>query len=163
MDSKSGKSKWLVREKLEEIIDKSNSNCHEGMTQWLFVWVCPFLLIGTLLVSLSSVSVGSLFMQSQRARTLLLTIGLAASIWCFHHPDPTSISGWCSEVLLRVAVGQGHQKSLFTKINTYHSCSYYFQPTKILAFYYPFQIHTWHLYLKNLFLYMYFSLYYLST
>ena len=170
MHSESGKSKWLVRGKPEEIVDKNNSNCHEGMIQWLFLClslpmylskhiVLFFFLTNTLLVLLLSVFAGILFMQSRRARTLLLTIGLAARIWCSHYCDPTSISGWWTEALLQVAAGQGHQRLLFTKINTYQSCSYYFQPTKILAFYYPFQIYTWHLYLKNLLIYVFFSIF----
>ena len=89
MNSESGKSKWLVRGKPEEIVDKNNSNCHEGMIQWLFLClslpmylskdiVLFFFLINTLLVLLLSVFAGILFMQSRRARTLLLTIDLAA-------------------------------------------------------------------------------------
>ena len=53
-----------------------------------------FLLINTLLVSLLSIFVGILFWQSHRARALSLTTGLVARIWCTHHCDPTSITGW---------------------------------------------------------------------
>ena len=55
--------------------------------------VLLFLLINTLLVSLLSVFVGILFLQSCRARALSLTFGLVASIWCSHCCDPTSITG----------------------------------------------------------------------
>ena len=52
-----------------------------------------FLLINTLLVSLLSVFVGILFLQSRTARALSLTTGLVARIRCSHCRDPTSITG----------------------------------------------------------------------
>ena len=52
-----------------------------------------FLLINTLLVSLLSVFVGILFLQSCRARALSLTTGLVAGIRCSHRQDQTSITG----------------------------------------------------------------------
>ena len=55
--------------------------------------VLVFLLINTLLVSLLSVFVGILFLQSRRARALSLTAGLVARIRCSHGRDPTSVTG----------------------------------------------------------------------
>ena len=70
---------------------------------WLSLWACLciyphllysfLLLINTLLVSLLSVFVGIIFLQSHRARALSLPTGLVARIQCFHHLDLTSISG----------------------------------------------------------------------
>ena len=70
---------------------------------WLFLWAYPcvylhvlysfFLLINTLLVSLLSIFVGILFLQSCRARALSLTTGLVARIQCFCRHNPTSITG----------------------------------------------------------------------
>ena len=37
---------------------------------------------------------GNSFLQSQRARALVTDTGLMARIWCFHHSDPASTSGW---------------------------------------------------------------------
>ena len=77
---------------------KSDLNYHEDWTLTLSppVWTCPlllFLLINTLL-SLLSVSVRILFLQSQRARAWSLTTGLVARIQLSHRGDLTSISGW---------------------------------------------------------------------
>ena len=52
-----------------------------------------FLLINTLLVSLLSVFVRILLLQSRRARALPLTTGLAAGIRWSHRHDPPSITG----------------------------------------------------------------------
>ena len=35
VDCEPGKSKWLTKGNLEQIPHESNSNCHEGITQWL--------------------------------------------------------------------------------------------------------------------------------
>ena len=43
---------------------------------------------------LSLYFVGILLLQSQRARALSLSTGLAAGVWRSHHGDPTSISGY---------------------------------------------------------------------
>ena len=51
-----------------------------------------FFLINTLLVSLLSICVGILFLQSQRARALSVTSDLVARTWCSHHCDLTSTS-----------------------------------------------------------------------
>ena len=75
-------------------------NCHKGVTFSLGLPVCLsthtvlfFLLINTSLVSLLSVFVGVLLLQSRRARALSLTTGLVARIWSSHCCDLTSISG----------------------------------------------------------------------
>ena len=65
---------------------------------WAHLCVYPlvlysFLLINTLLVSLLSVFLGILFLQSRRARTLSLTPGLVAGIRRSHCRDPTLITG----------------------------------------------------------------------
>ena len=77
----------------------SDSSYHEGATLSLSPAMCLSthtvsfsLLMNTSLVSLLSIFVGILFLQSRRARSLSLTTGLVAGIWCCHHHDPTSIS-----------------------------------------------------------------------
>ena len=52
-----------------------------------------YLLINTFLVSLLSVFVGILFLQSCMARALSVTSGLVARIRCCHRCDPNSITG----------------------------------------------------------------------
>lgn len=40
--SEPGKAEWLVKGDLEEMSHKRNSNCQEGVTQGLFLWVCLY-------------------------------------------------------------------------------------------------------------------------
>ena len=56
-------------------------------------WTALFFLINTLLVSLLSVFVGILFLQSLRTGAMSLTTGLVARIQCSHLHNLTSISG----------------------------------------------------------------------
>ena len=116
-DCEPGKSKYLAKGNLEEILHKSNPNCYKGVTQGLSLnlpvclsthTVLFVLLINTSLVSLLFVFVGILFLQSRRARALSLTTGLTARIWCSHFWELTSISGWGTEALLQKGTaGQG--------------------------------------------------------
>ena len=53
-----------------------------------------FLLMNTLLVSLLSVFVGIHFWKTEEPRSLSLTTGLVARIWCSHCCNLASISGW---------------------------------------------------------------------
>ena len=88
MDCEPGKSKW-PKESWKKLPHKSNSNCHEGVTQQLsesthvsiHIYCILFFppLTNTLLVSLLSNFVGTL-LQSWRARALSLTTGLMARI-----------------------------------------------------------------------------------
>ena len=73
-----------------------------------------FLLMNILLVSLLSISLLKLlFLQSRRARALLLAAGpgLVISIRCPHCFGLASTSGQGTEILLQAATGPGHQKS----------------------------------------------------
>ena len=73
-DSEPGKSKWLAKGRQEEK-PISDSNCCEGMTLSLWVWPCvfhcTFLSSYLTLVSLFSIFVGILFLQSWMARALV--------------------------------------------------------------------------------------------
>ena len=61
----------------------------------LLTWtVLFFLQINTLLASLLSIFVEILFCKAEEPRSLSLTTGLVARIWCSHHHDPDSISAW---------------------------------------------------------------------
>ena len=76
---------------------ESYSDYYYGRTLPLSLPVCLpkhalFLLINSLLVSLLSVFVGILFLQSQRARALSLTAGLVVGTWCSYHHDLASVS-----------------------------------------------------------------------
>ena len=94
---------------------KSDSNCHEGATLSEFARVSihtyytSFFLINTLLVSLLSVFVGILFLQSHRARALSLTTGLVARTQCSHRLDPTSITGQELKPLLKAPQAEATQ------------------------------------------------------
>ena len=59
--------------------------------------------INTVFVSLLSIFVGIFFSKAEGPGPLSLTTGIAAKIWCSHHCDPASISGWepksCSKPL----------------------------------------------------------------
>lgn len=117
MNSELGKSEWLAKWKWKERSHKSNSNCHKGTTQQVCLWVCwcvyphilysLFLLINTLLLSLLSLFVGILLLQSWKARSWSLTTGLVAKIWCSYSGDLTSLSGGGSEALLQATAVQG--------------------------------------------------------
>ena len=69
------------------------------------------LLLNTLLASLLSNFVEILFCKAKGPGPLSLTTGLVARIWCFHHHNPASISGWerkfCSK-LLQAEATQNH-------------------------------------------------------
>lgn len=54
---------------------------------------------------------GNSFLQSQEARVLSLTIGLVVRIWCSHHCDPDSISGWWAQTPLQAAADWGPPRS----------------------------------------------------
>ena len=73
-------------------------------------------LMNTFLVSLLSVFVGILFLQSCRARALSLTTGLVARIRCSHHRDTTSFSVWelkpCFKPLQAKATGDQSGKPM---------------------------------------------------
>ena len=97
----------------KEMLHKSNSNCHEGVAQWLSKSTCVFihtyctfvpLFINTLFVSLLSVFVGTLFCKAKRPGPLSLTPGLVARNWCSHHRDLASVSDW--EQLLQAKATQ---------------------------------------------------------
>ena len=101
VDCEPGKSQWLAKGNPEEIPNKSDSNSHEGVTQWLSLslslpvclptWTVLFsLLINISLASLLSVFVGILFCKTKGP----LTTGVVARIWCSHLCDLASISGW---------------------------------------------------------------------
>lgn len=117
MDSEPGKSEWLAKWKWKEMSHKSNSNCHKGASQQVCLWVCwcvyphilysLFLIINTLLLSLLSLFVEILLLQSWKARSWSLTIGLVARIWCSYSGDLTSLSCGGSETLLQVTAVQG--------------------------------------------------------
>ena len=96
MDCEPGKSKWLTKWNPEEILHKSNSNCHKGVTQGLSLWIgsCASLhvlssfVLTALLPPLLSVFVGILFCKAEGSGPLWLTTSLVARIWCFHCCDP---------------------------------------------------------------------------
>ena len=121
MDSEPGKSEWLAKWKWREMSHKSNSNCHKGVTQQVSLWVCCcvylhilyslLLLINTVLLSLFSLFVGILLLQSWKARSWSLTTGLEARTWCSYCGDPTSLSGEGPETLLQATAGRGHLTS----------------------------------------------------
>ena len=104
VDCEPGKSKWLAKGNLEQITRKSNSNCNEGMTQWLSLsWICPSVYPHTLYFFplnkyftcvLPSVFVGILFCKAKEPGPLTLTTGLVSGIWCSHCRGPISVSGW---------------------------------------------------------------------
>ena len=121
MDSEPGKSEWLAKWKWREMSHKSNLNCHKGVTQQVSLWVCCcvylhilyslLLLINTVLLSLFSLFVGILLLQSWKARSWSLTTGLQARTWCSYCGDPTSLSGEGPETLLQATAGRGHLTS----------------------------------------------------
>ena len=82
---------------------KSDLNCHKSTTQGLSLslpvclFICIvlfFLLINTLLASLLSVFVETLFCKAEGSGPLTLTTSLVVRMWCFHHLCPASTSGW---------------------------------------------------------------------
>ena len=98
MDCEPGESKWLAKGNTEEISHKSNTNYPKGATQKLslclslsvclstYSVLCS--LLNTLFASLLSIFVEIIFCKAKRPGSLSLTIGLVASIYCFHHCDP---------------------------------------------------------------------------
>ena len=78
---------WLGN--LEEMPHTGNSNCHDGVTRWLSLWVCPCVyphvlysfLVNTLFVSLLSVSVEILICSAVGPGPLSLTTGVVVGIW----------------------------------------------------------------------------------
>ena len=113
MDSEQGKSKCPIF-KLSQVRDS--------------LWTCPcvyphvlysfILLINTLFVSLLSIFVGIIFMQSHRASALSLTTGLVAKIW-----SQLNLNHWPgTEGLLQAAAGWGPLGSIPIK----HNFNYFF-------------------------------------
>ena len=99
-DSESGKSKWLVKGLLEEMPHKSNSNCHIGATQQLWVCLCVYPTYWTLFSPNKHLTCfttfhlcGNSFLQNQEARASSLTTGLVTRIGYPHCWDSTSVSG----------------------------------------------------------------------
>ena len=64
-----------------------------------------FLLVNTLLVSLLSIFVGILSCKAEGPGSMSSITGLVVRIWCSHHRDLVSITGWGTEALLQVAGG----------------------------------------------------------
>ena len=118
MGCEPGNSKGLTKGNREEMSHKSNSNCHEGETQWLCLSPSPpvcistvlfFLLINTLLALLLSVFVEILFCKAKGPGPLSLTTGLVARIWYFHCCDLTWISGWEPKLCSKLLQGEATQ------------------------------------------------------
>ena len=112
MDCEPGNSKGLTKGNRGEMFHKSNSNCHEGQTQWLSLslsspvcisTVLFFLLINALLALLLSVFMEILFCKAKGPGPLSLTAGLVARTWCSHSFDSAPICGLepkpCSKLL----------------------------------------------------------------
>ena len=100
MGCESGKSKQLAKGNREEMPHESNSNCHEGGTQWLWVCLCvyPYVLyfcpLKHFTTSLLSIFVGIFFCKAKGPGPFSLTTGLVGRIRCFHCRNLTSTSGW---------------------------------------------------------------------
>ena len=96
--------KMIGQRKTGEKAQKNNSNCHEGTTQGLSLWICPcvyphilysFFPPNKYFTCLSTFCLcGNSFLQSRRVRALSLPTGPVAKIWCLHCRDPASISDW---------------------------------------------------------------------
>ena len=103
MDCELVKSKWLTRGNLEDMPHKSNSNCHEGTTQGLSLWVyrvsvhtyCTLFLPNQYFTCITTFHLCWIFVcKAKGPGPFSVTTDLVVRIWYSQHQDPASISGW---------------------------------------------------------------------